>query len=157
MQYSNLFHRFLTVYDSPNGKVLGHVDSGFAASCTRETVGETSTRIRSVDTGAGYMIACFGRGLSTSHGTIRRHAFTNDRTIRRRFKIVYSIFYRMLQQYYICLLSNLELIYMVYLKEQDILYLRSKSSRNACRRPVLLLLLLLSLLALLSSMHFYHS
>jgi len=95
-------------------------------------VGHASTRIRSlvkddIDTGTGYMIACFGRGL------YRRHAFVLLRTIRRRFKIVYSIFYRTL-----CILSNLELIYMVYLKEQDILYLRSHQEMLA----VSLLLLL---------------
>ena len=61
---SEFAHR-LTVYDAPDGRVLGHIDDAFAAAFQRETVGHTITRMWvivkvEVNTGVGHSAAYRG-------------------------------------------------------------------------------------------------
>ena len=91
----------------------------------------------------------FQSGATRPPGRMR--CFALLRTIRRRFKIVYCILYRILWWYYIYLLSNLELIYMLYLKEQDILYCAARLAYYMADAPRSLLL------ACSSSMLIVHS
>ena len=57
-------HR-LTVYDAPDGRVLGHIDNSFAAAFQRETLGHRITRMwvivkDEVNTGVGHSAAYRG-------------------------------------------------------------------------------------------------